>query len=167
MCVRTIAECAMTQASRTCSNCLVWFAALLSPTQALQGTPMFRAVVSELQSFRCACANQVTDANDVCECVRCQCGQCQCRDGEKRRDQMAVPLPGSPSECPRDCWCRRSAEPQSQPVRSIRFTLTVAQMAVSLHKADHGVDIGCYTVTHVLRPDSAQQVCVQLCRFLT
>ena len=156
------------QASRTCSKCLIWFAVLLSPIQALQGTPIFRAVVSELQSPNCDCANQVTDADKLGECVRCRCGQCQCRDGEKSHDHFVAQSPSAPRECPPDCWCRRPAEPQSQPVQPIRLTLAGTQVAVSAHQADHGVEIGRYAITrHVLAADSAQQVCVQLCRFLT
>lgn len=158
----------MMQVSRTCSKCLIWFAALLSPIQALQGTPIFRAVVSELQSPHCVCTNQIADAGEHGECVRCRSSRCQCRDGEKCRDHIVASSPVSPRECPPDCWCRRPAEPQSQPIEPVRLTLTAAQVAVSAHQADHGMDIGRYAITrHVLAADSAQQVCVRLCRLLT
>ena len=155
------------QASRTFSKCLIWFAALLSPIQALQGTPMFRAVISELQSPGCVCADQGSDANERCECVRCRCGQCRCRVGERRQDHFVAQIPSSPRECPPDCWCKRPAEPQSPPSPSIRLALIVGQVEEAPYEANNCMEAGRCSITHVSTGNSAQKMCIQLCRFLT
>ena len=119
------------QASRTCSKCLIWFAALLSPIQALQGTPILCHLVSS-----CAGAHDASTAQRTCRqhppnkltSSRAACG--------KSNDcgfAVIYTPPSSPRRCPPNCWCLRPVAPQSEPMLPLRVKVT-GELSVGLRR---------------------------------
>ncbi len=156
------------QVSRTCSKCLICLAALLSPIQALQGTPILCHLVSS-----CAGANDASTE-------QCTCNQHSSRKltsshaacGERDDSGIAViyTSPSSPPKCPPNCRCQRPVAPQSKATQPLRLKVTSEFACVALDDAAARNEIR--LAPHVAIPrmrsaNSAQLVCVLLCRFLT
>ena len=156
------------QASRRWSKCLFCFAALLSPIQALQGTPIMWHSVSS-----CARANDACTGQGAC---------CHHRSSKLTSSRGARGWSGgcglavtdhsrsSPRKCPPNCWCRHPALPQSKPVQPVRVTVSTDIVCVTLDVAGSSTEtqLTPHTATPRMRPvDSAQQVCAVFCRFLT
>ncbi len=156
------------QVSRTCSKCLICLAALLSPIQALQGTPILCHIVRS-----CVVANDASTGQFTCvqhppgklTSSRTACG--------KRDDcgfALIVMSPSSPRKCPPNCWCLRPATPQSEPMLSLRDKVTDELASVARDNAAAGNEIlpAPYAETsRIPSAKSAQLVCALLCRFLT
>lgn len=142
------------------SNCLIWFATLLSPIQALQGTPALchLACTSLKQSFTAGSPN----CGGPCSAELGHCDLDQACGGAP----AAHSHPGLPCECPPNCWCRLG-QPQAQPARQLAVAqwpgLTWACLASSPPSHARRLSHASSQTELVL---SAPEVCSLLCRFL-
>jgi hypothetical protein len=157
---------------RICSKLLISFAALLSPVQPLQGTPVLCQLVGcyqgELTSTRdlqlgeglcCKCGQTSPQANGIPQQRRCGASLARIEQTNQQHN------------CPADCWCRRPAQPQSQ--TTSREQLKVSDSASEPVDGQHhgGCSVSPYRRTTpqptTFATISAQQVCASLCRFTT
>ena len=168
MCVRSCVDGTKMQTSRTWSKCLIWCAALLSPFQALQGTPILCHFVSSCRAANHACISQRACCHhQPNKLASSRTGRCK---GDSYRLAVTDHSRSAPGNCPPNCWCRRPALPQSQPVQPVRAKVSTEFACVILDvdpsKAD--IQLRSHTGTPCMRPAAAaKQVCAVLCRFLT
>ncbi len=157
----------MVQTSQICSKWLVWMAALLSPIQALQGTPV-------LCHFICGCSGADGVYSDQPTCchhgsskltaTRAACGKSIHCGLTVTRDN-----PLSPCRCPLTCLCRRPALPQSQTLHTLSVEPSAHLDCLSVGDTDANADMRValgVAQNHYLPAFSAPQVCASLCRFL-
>lgn len=157
----------MKHAFRTLLNSLIWLAALLSPFQALQGTPLLCNLAEG-----CVCAPQAGRSSH--ESGRAEPAVCECCHGadyagDVAQSDVASAVPLAPSKCAQTCCCQSPTQPQSQPSEPTTFTagfdLVCRVLAVDKVTAGSLSGIG-NRVGRMGPAQSAQQVCASLCRFL-
>ncbi len=146
---------------------LVCFAALLSPIQALQGTPVFCNLLDPCQTSPAAgdhhhgcCQHESTGSN---------CGQDACDVSKASDADIALTVPLPPNRCPQSCWCHRSAQPQPNLNGSTRLNVVVDLVNLVLDQSVISQRPLVNRQFSIERPDalaSAQEICASLCRFL-
>jgi hypothetical protein len=153
--------------TQTWSKCLIWFAALLSPIQALQGTSIFCNVVGS-----CASSPQAGENEHSCcrgKTINTKCRQDVCDASNACGDHFVATVPQSPNKCPQTCWCQHPTQPQPQPSNETHFK---ANFDLSCYVSNFASDnFRSVSETKCLTNLSnsvgtAQQVCAHLCRFL-
>ncbi len=143
------------------SNCLVWFAALLLPLQALQGTPAFCHLADTCCSEQPAFEVMSPDCENGCSPQLVHLEQL----GTNHRHPAAA-IPAGPCKCPPCCLCQNSAQPQAQTssqTRSIpkpHMALMESAITPEIRRLDRRFD------TRNASTHSAPEICVLLCRFL-
>lgn len=160
----------MLRICRTWSKCLIWVAALMSPTQTLQATH----VICRVGATRVDKDETADKSNQL----GCHCKHVQGRS--LQREQVANALghhdgtrDGTefPCHCPPDCWCWRPAEPLWNSSRPLQCK-TPFELATLILVADF---VDCcpsrrlihYRTDHGhITPVSALEQCAGLCRFL-
>lgn len=154
------------RASPTWSICLLWLAALLSPIQALQGTPVLCHLVLACNWSNATPIEQPMCCSGGAKCVHVKrstdSGAMSNRVAFERFASPVVPCP-----CPANCWCRQPEEPQVSPPHLLRLpTLTDVAIFTPCFIPSASVS----RIDHAQRsewaPASARQVCAVLCRFL-
>ncbi len=156
------------RASPTWSICLIWLAALLSPIQALQGTPVLCH-----SGHACRGGNETAAGQPVCcpgESIGAHARRlagCGALSDLVTLDQFASPA--VPCNCPPNCWCQQPEEPQSSPPQLLRL-LTQVDRAISTPSSIPSTTSLCTRYRQGQRsertPISAQQFCAVLCCFL-
>lgn len=138
----------------------MWCVVFLSPLQALQGMHVLcrhGEVCSTEQAIE-------APAEEVDDCCCCE---------PARGDVEAVPstetLPFSPCPCEPDCWCHHPIQPQlpCQVASEVFSSFQLAPIETGIRLAVDESVIGGARLKYDVRPLSAQETCVSLCRFLT
>ena len=163
------------RASRAISKCLIWFAVLLSPLQALQGTPILCYFVGSSHGSAVSARNDRPDQGSSCR--RCDGKTNRLEQTGEARNGYAADWPESAGHvdprrnCPPDCLCRRPANPQSQPISPIQLKVVDRLVASAVAQVDARCNASLHGCTDPRRkissPASAQQICATLCRFTT
>lgn len=150
------------------TKCLVCFAALLSPVQALQGTPILCNLVDH-----CVSESMTGDSKPACcqhESPHAKSSQQACDATDCGTDDVAVAAPLSPNKCPQDCSCRRMAQPQPKLSGSTRLRVSVDLVELTLDQSVVLQGPLADRERSTARPPgslaTAQETCASLCRFL-
>ena len=165
---------ARTGVMRAWSKCLIWFAALLLPLQALQGTPFLCQFAGCGHRRLVSAHNDQADQSARCQCQRQIAHLSPAGDSRQRRAAQALGCLGQTvpqQNCPPGCFCRRPAQPQSQPTTPLewKFVNSLDLSAVDqAHTRCSDLLDGCnYAQREVSATASAQELCASLCRFTT
>lgn len=152
--------------SESIRKSLILLVALLSPLQALQGTPLLCQLSGTCSAIDRGCCDTHT-----CRCTRCLqaakfgslgCGHHSlkfCMNGRK---------PVNSEKCPTNCWCSHRAQPQ-QMSQTIEFDLAFDPVSGSLGTLElPEIPRNVESLTHNTSTTqcSALQLCADLCRFL-
>lgn len=150
---------------RSWSKCLIWFAVLILPLQAVQGTDSF-----------CHCEQNSTTSHCTCEQTSyCRCIQehdhvaHECSNDSKlnSRHYALHKHVNQQQECPSDCFCRRLPESPwntDSPAKKLHKP-TVQTSAMSNRVTHSRITIFGDTYLSVSPSISSQQLCISLCKF--
>lgn len=158
----------MSQATQNISKWLVCLAALLTPIQAMQGTPVMCHLLGH-------CSLAQTDG-DKCETKCCCCQRANCNAARQsvchacgcKCEQV---LSNDPAKCPNNCWCKCAPLPLFPPTTYLQVQNVPTAECPVLDQIDPCAVSNEYThrvlVARSLGTPTAQQVCAALCRFTT
>lgn len=147
-------------ASRIFSNCLIWFAALLSPLQGMQGMSLFCS--------NCAVCTVERDTADEPLGHDCHCKAKTDRDEKPAAAMVVRCKPLAPCSCPPSCWCHRPVQPQLSCQQNIELggSFDLLRQAIDTPAVALGLEQQYPFEVDAVKIPTAQQVCAKFCRFL-